>query len=134
MIKRTRKLFASLRDNLAPIFGPSTTGFTVTTFPNGIAHDVWVQSKDGRLGFSVHIGEGPYGLSVDVRSFDSRRFSVSSDDPSDPTGYASRREVHATLYRDTAEAEAFRRWYHHEETSADVALLGPDYARKAATS
>lgn len=99
-------------------------GTTVTLWPNG-NREIWVKSGDQSLGFSIQFSEGPHGLSAKLYYFGGS-LSEHADVRVDHFG----NHVEICQYRPDAKAQAFKRWYAHEETEADIALLGEDYRRK----
>ena len=121
MKRRTIRKYVDLFRNPArlSVGGPDDAGARVTLFPNG-EREIWSQTVDG-LGVRVSVSDGPHGLGV--------KLDTMAGTP--PITIASPDGQHVELcqYRTTPKAAAFRRWYLHEETADDVALLGPGYQR-----
>ena len=105
---------------LATTDGPGSP--TVTLWPHG-ERRIWVKTADG-LGLELELSEGPHGLAVRIYAF-----GGPLDNKPNLRAHSYGRIVEVCQYRDTPEAQAFARWYAHEETPEDVALLGPSYRR-----
>lgn len=102
----------------------TTDAVTITLWPNA-AREIWVRTEDHQLGFKIEFSEGPHGLSARLYFF-----GGSADVRPDIVAHAFGRYADVTQYRSTDQAQAFKRWYAHEETDADIALLGESYRRK----
>lgn len=117
MRRRTLKRYSELYHQPASLFPQVET----VLFPNG-QPEIWFKTADG-LGFKVTVSNGPHGLGIEARSF------IGTPNLT-PEGGAESFTVSATQYRQNEKAQAFKRWYRHQETPEDVALLGPEYQRK----
>jgi len=122
--RRTLKRYQELYRNPYSLFpaGPNSEGVKTTIFPNG-ENEIWFQANDG-LGIRVTAGNGPAGLGIRVQRFIAGNPLTVTDDGL--TG-----EVSVCQYRQDDRSQAFKRWYLHQETEADLEILGADYRRKA---
>lgn len=98
--------------------GPSG-GSNVYELPAG---QYWIKSADGRLGVTLTVGtDGPYGIGLQIDTHvGTPTLTIASPDGN---------HIELCQYRDDPKSQAFRRWYLHQETPADLALLGPEYRR-----
>lgn len=117
--RRTIKRYSDLYRDPAGLF----PGVETVLFPNG-EPEIWFKTADG-MGFRVTVSNGPHGLGIEARSF------VGTPNLTPEDG-AESFAVSTTQYRQTETAQAYKRWYRHQETLEDVALLGPEYDRTRA--
>jgi hypothetical protein len=97
----------------------------VTLWPNGQGNrEIWFKTADGKQGFSLSVSEGPHGLGARLYFF-----GGPSDIRPDVVVSQYGRNVEICQYKPDEKAQAFKRWYAHEETEADIALLGESYRR-----
>jgi hypothetical protein len=117
MRRRTLKRYTELYHQPSSLF----PGVETVVFPDG-KPEIWFKTADG-LGFRVTVSNGPHGLGIEARSF------VGTPNLTPEDGQESF-SVTATQYRQSAKAQAYKRWYRQQETPEDLALLGPEYRRK----
>jgi len=133
-IKRTKKAHADLLGNPTLLFGqgPDNPGARVRLWPNG-EEEMWIEGRDGQV-LSIRASDGPAGLGVTVRALGATgpiTAAAYDRDYQTATLTHEARQVTMTVYRADERAQAFKRWYHAEETEADRALLGERYRRTA---
>lgn len=122
--RRTLKRYENLYRDPTSLFPASDGARQLETilFPNG-ENEIWLRTPDG-LGVRIVASNGPHGLGVRVGSFVGTP-KITAPDTQDEI------EVELCQYRQDARSQAFRRWYRHEETTEDVALLGAEYKRNS---
>lgn len=99
--------------------GPDDNGARLILFPNGQRGTIWIESHDGARKFALSASDGPHGLGI--------RLDAIVGLP--PRVWHDGRSIEACIYRPDECAQAYARWYAHEETEADIALLGESYRR-----
>lgn len=122
--RRTKKQYADAFSNPRLPFShsagePHTAKLIL--FPNGRPGAVWIESIDGQRQFSVEASDGPAGLSIRIYTLNGAT----------PRVYHDGRYLEICSYKPDEHSQAYARWYAHEETEADVQLLGDSYRRRA---
>lgn len=125
-----------LKDYVALYHNPEhlAPGVQVTLWPNG-EPEIWLKTADG-LGLRVKVGNGPAGLGLCIdRMTATPDLTVSGMVPNGPETPVpcidGAYSLEVCQHRTDARSQAFKRWYLHQETDADVALLGDGYRRRA---
>lgn len=107
-----------------------TTGVVLKVVGN---RKICIESPDGQHSVSILADVGRHGLGFTIRHrFGSTPLTVRPYDQNyqDMTpALDDVQELAITCYNANEEAQAFKRWYGHQETESDLQVLGPKYRR-----
>lgn len=119
--KRTKRAYVDLYDHPGILF----SGCETILFPNG-EPEIWIRSADHKHGFRIRADRGPYGLGISVSPFATFEI-LNNDDPDIVSRDEGLGGTSVVSYDPDPKAQAYKRWYDHQATEADIVLLGNEY-------